>query len=109
MSLIEPGAFYTETVKKIRSGAAWEYSHPAYTSPTLPSTAFRAAIESGHRMAADPAKAIQRIYDLSLLPNPPFRFVLGKDAIATVKEELKGIEEDVMKYESWSEGLDFDV
>ena len=109
MSLIEPGAFYTETVKKIRSGAAWEYSHPAYTSPTLPSTAFRAAIESGHRMAADPAKAIQRIYDLSLLPDPPFRFVLGKDAIATVKEELKGIEEDVMKYESWSEGLDFDV
>ena len=49
------------------------------------------------------------MYDLSLLPNPPLRFVLGKDAIATVKEELKGIEEDVVKYESWSEGLDFDV
>ena len=49
------------------------------------------------------------MYDLSLLPNPPLRFVLGKYAIATIKEELKGIEEDIVKYESWSEGLDFDV
>ena len=107
--MIEPGAFYTETVKKSCGGAAIEYSHPAYTSPNLPSATFRKILGSGQKMGADPAKAVQRIYDLSLLPNPPLRFVFGKDAVATIKEELKSIGEEVAKYESWSEGLDFDA
>ena len=55
---------------------------------------------------SDPAKAVQRIYDLSLLPDPPFRFPLGKDAVAGVKAQLKKIEDDIVKYESWSEGLE---
>ena len=107
--MIEPGAFYTETVKKSGAGTSIEYSHPAYTSPNLPSAMLRKFLGSGQKMGADPAKAVQRIYDLSLLPNPPLRFVLGKDAVATVKEELKSLGEEVAKYESWSEGLDFDA
>ena len=109
MSLIEPGTFYTETMKRAEVGTSVQYSHPAYTSPTIPSYMVRNHfIGSGVRMGADPAKGVQRIYDLSLLPNPPLRFVLGKDAIKVVKDEMKSIGEDVAKYESWSEGLDFD-
>lgn len=63
---------------------------------------------SGARAGADPAKAVQRIYDITLLPEPPFRFILGKDAVANIKAEIKSIEQDLAKYESWSEGLDFD-
>ena len=86
-----------------------QFSHPAYTEPSLASTRFRAFLGSGVRIGGDPLKAVQRIYDLSLVPSPPFRFVIGKDAIASTRAEIKSITEEVNKYESWSEGLDFDA
>lgn len=69
----------------------------------------RAYLQTGASIGADPVKAVQRIYDFSLLDNPPFRFPLGKDAVGAIKAELQRIERDVAKYESWSEGLEFDV
>ena len=60
-------------------------------------------------MGSDPAKAVQRIYDLSLLPNPPMRLLLGKDSVGGVKAQVKKIEEDANNYEKWSEGLEFDA
>ncbi|KAK7692333.1 hypothetical protein QCA50_003958 [Cerrena zonata] len=107
VSLIEPGGFYTEGPKKAATSSG--YSHPAYNAPTLPSNVFRAFFKSGVRFGADPTKGVQRIYDLSLLSDPPFRFVLGKDAVAAVRAEIKSIEQDVAKYETWSDGLDFDT
>ena len=83
-----------------------QFSHPAYTEPSLASTRFRAFLGSGVRIGGDPLKAVQRIYELSLLSDLPFRFPLGKDAVAGVKAQLKKIEDDVVKYESWSEGLE---
>ena len=106
---MEPGAFYTEAVKKAGAGAMSTYFHPAYSAPNLATNLFCGFIGSGTRMGADPVKAVQRIYELSLLPNPPFRLVLGKDSVTAIKAQVKKIEEDVLKYENWSEGLDFDV
>ena len=106
---MEPGAFYTEAIKKSGAGTIASFFHPAYSSPSLPTNLVRGFIGSGTRMGADPVKAVQRIYELSLLPNPPFRLVLGKDSVTAIKAQVKKIEEDVLKYENWSEGLDFDV
>lgn len=102
--IIETGSFHTAGVGKLGAG----FSHPAYAAPTLPSHGLRSLITGSQRLGADPVKGVQRLYDLSLLPDPPFRFVLGKDAASFIRGELKEIEQDVNKYESWSEGLEFD-
>ena len=95
--------------KKVGASAESGFTHPAYSSPTLPSNGLRAFVGAGERVGGDPKKAVQRIYDLSLVPSPPLRFVIGKDAIASTRAEIKSITEEVNKYESWSEGLDFDA
>ena len=69
----------------------------------------RAYLKTGARIGADPTKGIQRIFDLSLLDEPPFRLPLGKDAVGAIKAEIKRIGDDVAKYEGWSEGLAFDA
>lgn len=111
VSLIEPGAFNTGGPQKVGATAVSGFTHPAYSSPTLPSNGIRKFLTDGasEGLGGDPAKAVQRIYDLSVLSSPPLRFVVGKDAITSARDEIKSIEEDVTKYESWSEGLDFDV
>ncbi|CAL1712882.1 unnamed protein product [Somion occarium] len=106
ITLVEPGTFRTEILAKLGEG----YSHPAYTKPSLLSNVNRAALPDEKLMKqADTSKGVQKIYDLSLLPNPPLRLPLGKDAVAMVRGEAKSILEDAAKYESWSEGLDFDA
>ena len=107
--MIEPGGFYTDGPKKVAVSAVSGFTHPAYSSPTLPSNVLRSFVGTGERVGGDPNTAVQRVYDLSLLPSPPLRFVIGKDAIASTRAEMKSISDDVDKYESWSEGLDFDA
>ena len=109
--MIEPGGFRTDGPKKVGASVTTStgFSHPAYTSPSLPSNAIRAFFQGDSQIGADPAKAVQRIYELSLLSSPPLRLVLGKDAIAVAQAEIKSIEQDVAKYQSWSEGLEFDA
>lgn len=99
--------FHTDAPKKL--GAGDGYSHPAYSDPTLPSVALRSFFQNTERYGRDPAKGVQRIYDLSLLPEPPLRFPLGPDAVDGVKSQVKLVEKDAEKYASWSEGLDFDA
>ena len=106
---MEPGAFYTEAIKKSGAGTIASFFDPAYSSPSLPTNLVRGFIGSGARMGSDPAKAVQRIYDLSLLPNPPMRLLLGKDSVGGVKAQVRKIEEDANNYEKWSEGLEFDA
>lgn len=104
MSIVEPGAFHTDAPTKMGEG----FSHPAYTDPALPSKQARGFFHNTGRFGRDAAKAVQRIYDLSLVADPPLRFALGPDSVGAVKKQLKDVEQDVVKYESWSEGLDFD-
>lgn len=59
-------------------------------------------------VGADPNKAVQRFYDLAHLPDPPLRFTIGKDAIVSARGHLQNVAAGVDKYESWSEGIDFD-
>lgn len=81
-------------------------AHPAYTKPNLGSNLVRDKIANFLDTSGDPHKAVKRFYELAHLANPPLRFLLGKDAIAASREQLKRVEGDTDKYESWSEGLE---
>ncbi|CAL1712826.1 unnamed protein product [Somion occarium] len=105
ITLVEPGTFRTPAIGKLGEG----YSHPAYNKPTLPGNLFRVAFHDSGLKKADTSKGVLKIYDLSLLSEPPFRLPLGKDALEMIRGEAKSILEDAAKYEVWSEGLDFDT
>ena len=64
-------------------------------------------IDVNAKQGSDPAKAVQRIYELSLLSDPPLRLPLGKICIAGIKAQLRAIEQDLTKYETWSDGLEY--
>lgn len=92
----------------IANNMSAENTPSAYSNPNLPGSQVRQYVTTFEQVARDSAKGVQRIYDLSLVPNPPLRFPLGPDAVDAIKQQVKLIEQDVVKYESWSEGLEFD-
>lgn len=95
--------FHTDAPKKL--GACDGYSYPAYSNPTLPSVALRRFFRNTERYGRDPVKGVQRIYDLSLFPEPPLRFPLSPNAMDGVKIQVKLVEKDAEKDASWSEGF----
>ena len=93
MTIVELGRFQTPGAVDPRAA----YTHPSYAARPYSSLG-----------GSDPVKAAQRIWDLSLQPEPPLHFPIGKDAIAMIRAEVKGITENVDKHEAASEGLGFD-
>ena len=81
---------------------------PPYTGPNLASKSLRDQVASSLHTSGDPDKAVKKFYELAHLADPPLRFLIGKDAITNSRAQLKGIEGDVSKYESWSEGLELE-
>lgn len=104
VTIIEPGSFVT---KGVTENAVLLPYHPAYTNPKSGSHATRAFFESAATGGADPEKAAQRFYELAHLSNPPLRFSIGKDSIASAREQLKQVAADIDGYETWSEGINF--
>ncbi len=102
-----PGTFKT----KATTNAVFIPPHPSYTPSTSPAAAIRKALEHlddpGNKLG-DPLKAIQKIYELSSLPQPPLRLMLGQDAITYVRSHLQRVSADADGYESWSEELNVD-
>ncbi|CAL1712892.1 unnamed protein product [Somion occarium] len=105
VTILEPGGFRTKGVPKL---VDLTYKHPAYTKSTLPSVAMVAYLSNGEPQGADTSKAVQRIHDLSVEPEPSLRFPLGKDSVEMARGEAESILKDAARYESWSEGLEFD-
>ncbi|THH02003.1 hypothetical protein EW026_g795 [Hermanssonia centrifuga] len=107
VTLIVPGTFKT----KATTNAVFIPPHPSYTPSTSPAAAIRKALEHlddpGNKLG-DPLKAIQKIYELSSLPQPPLRLMLGQDAITYVRSHLQSVSADADGYESWSEDLKVD-
>lgn len=95
MTLLELGSFQTPGATNPRA----DYAHPAYATR---------AYKNGKHPSADPVKAVQRIYDLSLESEPSLHFPVGKDSVALIKAEINAIGHDVTKHEAKSEGLGFD-
>lgn len=105
VTLIEPGDFRTRA--HYQSLVRLE-APPAYRNPSLPSKAIRDAENSDVLHGSDPRKAVKKIYELASLPDPPLRFIVGKDCIELIKGQLKVIQGDLERYESWSNDLGFD-
>ncbi len=105
ITLIEPGAFFTDA---ITTNFVLTPLHPAYDNPNLASVAVRNSSDQLLLIAADPKKATIRFYELAHLPNPPLRFPIGKDSVASGREQIKNVIADIDQFESWSEGLEFD-
>ncbi len=103
VTLIEPGAFIT---KGVTENMVKVPAHPAYANTSLSSHATRAFLDNAATAGADPDKAVKRFYKLAHLPEPPLRFLVGKDAVATARQQMKSVIADVDKYEAWSEGLE---
>ena len=82
--------------------------HPAYTNPALLPAIIRQSLSNTNAKRADPMKAMQRVYDLAALPDPPIRLPLGQDMITAARAEIASLTESVDKYETWSDDLDFD-
>ncbi|KAK7690665.1 hypothetical protein QCA50_005764 [Cerrena zonata] len=101
ISNLELGYFRTEIMKKLST----VYAHPAYTKPTLPTVAARTILLGDLPGGSAPAEGVQRIFDLSLLPDIPLHFALGKDAVGAIKAHVENLGRDATKFESWSEGL----
>ena len=80
--------------------------HPAYAKPTLHATSSRTWIKNaGFEPPGNSKRAISKLYELSLLDDPPLHLALGKDSVAIVKKELQTSLEQLQKYESWSDEI----
>lgn len=82
--------------------------HPAYSSPTLPSSLVRTVTTSPDMFTNDPLKAAATLYRLSLLPSPPARLPLGKQAVEAIKGAIKKHTAEIDEYESWSVDMALD-
>jgi len=101
--IIEPGWFRTNvTGEKLVSVPV----HPAYDKPHLPTAIVHNHLASRPLVRGDTAKAVEVIYRIGNMPEPPLRFPLGKDCVATVRSQTAALIAITDKYESWSEGLD---
>lgn len=84
-------------------------AHPAYAQPTVPAALVRKSLESlGSHKLGDPKKAMERLYELASLSEPPMRLVLGNDALNYIRQQQQYVQADLDKYEVWSDSLQMD-
>ena len=106
ITLIEPGYVVSEVVAKAEH--TWSKALPAYEAcPKLPTTKWR---NEGRPVEwKDTRKSVELFYRVVDLPKPPFRLVVGRDAISATREKVAAVTKCLDEYESWSEGLELKV
>ena len=100
VTIVEPASFHTEGQAK----TTWAPRHPAYSNPELPASRMRNGWGT-YSPPGDVNKAVEVLYKIASLPDPPLHFVLGENAILYVRKKLADLAADTDKYESWSQGL----
>ncbi|KAG2343360.1 NAD(P)-binding protein [Suillus weaverae] len=101
VTIIEPGPFRTKIFKENQRLTS---QHPAYASPGLPSSRFRQFITSGN-IDGDADKAVVAIEKLTHLDDVPTRLPLHRKVVASTRDKIKILAEDVGNFESWSDDL----
>lgn len=101
VTIIEPGPFRTKIFKDNQRLAS---QHPAYTSPSLPGSQLRQFMVSDN-IDGDADKAVVAIEKLSHLDAVPMRLPLHRKVVASTRDKIKSLTEDVNNFESWSEDL----
>ncbi len=89
--------------------------HPAYADPAKAAPAFRhlnvfdgATVESQKKLGfGNPAKGVQKVYELSTLPNPPLRLLLGKDSNQYARDYIAQLTKEMDEYSAWSHNLQY--
>lgn len=79
-----------------------------YEDPSTPAAKGRAVVKAAQDAGVrcgDLGKTIDKIYELTELEHPPFRFIVGKDSLSVVRAHLENLDRDMDEYESWSEDL----
>ncbi|TBU27432.1 NAD(P)-binding protein [Dichomitus squalens] len=114
ISSVLAGSFATDIGKSLQMMP----QHPAYADESNATTMARKMLNQMLSMGTDkeaakklglgdPAKGVEKIYELSRLPNPPLRLLLGKDANHMVREWLAQVTKEIDEYESWSDDVAF--
>jgi NAD(P)-dependent dehydrogenase (short-subunit alcohol dehydrogenase family) len=95
MTIVEPGGFRTDW-----GGTSMEFAKPIadYSPAMQPFREFMQKYTGSE--PGDPAKAAKVLFEVSRMPEPPLRLVLGKFAKQYVKE---GYEGSLAELEQWSE------
>ncbi|RDX50937.1 NAD-P-binding protein [Lentinus brumalis] len=109
ITLVEPGAFKSDILSAMQVAP----QHPAYANPTLPVSKARQLFEAGPKAGdfvenfglADTVEGVQKIYELTTVPNPPLRLPLAHDAVGRIRDWALGLVKNVDAYASWSDGL----
>lgn len=97
-TLIHLGSFATEGVQKI----LWSPTHPAYDK--LPVHAMRSGWHS-FVPSGDVKKAVEVLYAIACLPEPPMYVPFGKDALELVRSKIASVTADLERYEYLLEDL----
>ena len=80
--------------------------HPAYTDPMLMGNILRNPKNKGRFRGGDPDKAtVMLFHKLANDPEPSLRVAVGLDSSSRIKQKLKDVEADIMKYETWSDSF----
>ncbi|KAK7690730.1 hypothetical protein QCA50_005829 [Cerrena zonata] len=103
-TLIEPAMFKTQGAQ----AAIILPIHSAYSNPALPSSFIRSLTTNPAMFPNDPSKAAKTIYNISMLPSPPFRLALGEQAVGEIKKKIQKLTSELEEYESWSTAMAFD-
>ena len=104
ITLIELGPFRTSMLQK---GLEIDL-HPAYSNPGSVVVKLREMVQASSSPdvpSGDVRKGAAKIFELTLVPNPPMRLLLGKYAVDGTRSQMRSILAEADAYEEWSEDL----
>jgi hypothetical protein len=108
ITIIELGLFATRMVSGSDEGTPRPIP-PAYDTPTSPTKILREILATPNHparpVAGDPEKAVEQIYKLTQVENPPYQLPIGQDAVQLIRNKLEEQLKEVVAYESWSSNL----
>lgn len=80
--------------------------HPAYTNPDLPCNRMRSTYIGDMVVWKDTRKCAEVFYRSGVLPDPPLRIAVGKDAVEAARKKIAVWTESLDQYERWSDRLE---
>lgn len=101
VTAVAPGPFDTGDITKMPIAPP----HPAYNNPKLPGMMIR----QGFPRPGDPKKAMEVVYKLTELENPPVHFPLGPEAVETFKTKAAAYVADADRFADWNKDLHKDA
>ncbi|KAI0337084.1 NAD(P)-binding protein [Trametopsis cervina] len=106
VSILEPGTFRTLAVDRaVRVPIPDVYINPKPTAGLLKANEMLGHILKPETKLGDAKKAVDKIYELSVMTDPPLRLHLGGDATQQLRLYFQGNLEEVNKYADWSANL----